>query len=56
VKIHEEALKKYGKDYEFPMYPNAGRGFFCYHCPAYRPEQAEDGWNKIWTFLARNLS
>jgi carboxymethylenebutenolidase len=55
VKIHEEALKKYGKEYEFHMYPNAGHGFFYYHRPAYRPEQATDGWNKIWAFLAKNL-
>jgi carboxymethylenebutenolidase len=56
VKIHEEALKQHGKSYEFHMYPNAGHGFFYYHRPAYRPEQAVDGWNKIWTFLTKNLS
>lgn len=56
VQIHEEALKKFGKTYEFHMYPNAGHGFFYYHRPAYRPEQAVDGWNKIWDFLGRNLS
>jgi len=56
VKIHEEVLKKYGKDYEFHMYPDAGHGFFYYNRPAYRSEQAVDGWNKIWAFLARNLA
>ena len=56
VKIHEEALKKHGKNYEFHMYPDAGHGFFYYHRPAYRAEQAVDGWNKIWAFLAKNLA
>jgi carboxymethylenebutenolidase len=56
VQIHEEVLKKHGKNYEFHMYPNAGHGFFYYNRPAYRPEQAVDGWNKIWAFLAKNLS
>lgn len=56
VKTHEEALKKHGKNYEFHMYPNAGHGFFYYTRPAYRPEQAMDGWNKIWAFLDRNLA
>ena len=56
VKIHEEALKKYGKDYEFHTYPDAGHGFFYYTRPAYRPEQAMDGWKRIWAFLDKNLS
>lgn len=56
VKLHEEALQKFGRRYEFHMYPNAGHGFFYTHRPAYRPEQATDGWNKIWAFLARHLA
>ncbi len=56
VRIHEAALKQHGKNYEFHMYPNAGHGFFYYHRPAYRPEQAEDGWKKIWAFLGKHLA
>lgn len=56
VKTHEEALTQHGKNFEFHMYPNAGHGFFYYHRPAYRVEQAVDGWNKIWDFLARHLN
>jgi carboxymethylenebutenolidase len=56
VKIHEAELKKHGKNYEFHMYPKAGHGFFYYHRPNYRPEQAVDGWNKIFTFLEKNLA
>jgi carboxymethylenebutenolidase len=56
VAIHESELKKHGKDYQFHMYPNAGHGFFYYHRPNYRPEQAVDGWNKVFTFLENNLA
>ena len=52
---HEEELKKFGKDYEFHRYPNAGHGFFYQHRPAYRQEQAVDGWNKVFAFLRKNL-
>ena len=55
VNLHEAELKKYGKNYEFHRYPGAGHGFFYYHSPAYRQQQAVDGWNKIWTFLEKYL-
>ena len=56
VAQHEEALKQHGKEYEFHMYEDAGHGFFYYHRPMYRQEQAVDGWEKIWSFLGRTLS
>jgi len=55
VALHEAELKKYGKNYEFHMYPNAGHGFFYYHVGAYRVEQAVDGWKKVFAFLEKNL-
>jgi carboxymethylenebutenolidase len=55
VALHEETLKQHGKTYEFHMYPDAGHGFFYYHRPNYRQEQAVDGWEKIWAFLERTL-
>jgi carboxymethylenebutenolidase len=55
VALHEEELKKHGKQHEFYMYPNAGHGFFYYNRPSYRQEQAVDGWNKIFAFLQKNL-
>jgi carboxymethylenebutenolidase len=55
VVIHESELEKYGKTYEFHLYPNAGHGFFYYHRPNYRQEQAVDGWHKIFTFLEKYL-
>lgn len=56
VDTHEKALQEHGKDFEFHRYPGAGHGFFYYHRPAYRPEAAVDGWEKIYDFLGRHLS
>ena len=56
VNRHEEELKKYGKKYEFHRYAGAGHGFFYYHRPSYRQEQAADGWNKVFAFLEKYLS
>ena len=55
VEQHEQELKKHGKTYEFHMYPKAGHGFFYYDRPAYRQEQAVDGWNKLFAFFERYL-
>jgi carboxymethylenebutenolidase len=55
VARHEEELKKHGKTYEFHMYPGAGHGFFYHDRPAYRPQQAVDGWQKVFAFLQRHL-
>ncbi len=56
VNVLEQELKKLGKTYEFYRYPNAGHGFFYYGRPAYRVEQAVDGWSKIFSFLGKYLS
>ena len=56
VNTHEEELKKQGKDYEFHRYDGAGHGFFYYHTPLYRQEQAMDGWGKVFRFFSDNLS
>ena len=55
VDIHEAELKKHGKQYEFHRYDGAGHGFFYYHTAAYRPQQAMDGWSKVFDFFAREL-
>jgi carboxymethylenebutenolidase len=55
VALHEEALQRFGKTYEFHMYPDAGHGFFYYHRPNYRQQQAVDGWQRIFAFLAKHL-
>jgi carboxymethylenebutenolidase len=56
VAIHEQELKKFGKTYEFHMYPGAGHGFFYHHRPAYRQEQAVDGWIKVFAFIDKSLA
>jgi len=56
VAQHERELEKYGKTFDFHMYPDAGHGFFYYHRPNYRQQQAVDGWQKIFTFLGKHLS
>jgi carboxymethylenebutenolidase len=56
VDQHEVELKKHGKTYEFHRYDDAGHGFFYYHVPAYRQEQAVDGWQKVFAFLEKHLS
>lgn len=55
VNLHEEELKKHGKDYEFHRYDDAGHGFFYYDRPMYRIEQAVDGWQKVFAFFAKHL-
>jgi carboxymethylenebutenolidase len=55
VDQHEEELKKHGKSYEFYRYDGAGHGFFYYDRPAYRQEQAVDGWKKVFAFLDKHL-
>ena len=55
VDQHEAELKRLGKTYEFYRYPNAGHGFFYYHRPSYRQEQAVDGWSKVFAFLEKYL-
>lgn len=55
VALHERELQKYNKAYEFTLYPGAGHGFFYFHRPNYRQEQAVDGWQKIFAFLDKYL-
>jgi carboxymethylenebutenolidase len=56
VDLHEAELRRHGKAYEFYRYDGAGHGFFYYQSPMYRPEQAMDGWGKVFDFFARHLS
>lgn len=55
VNQHETVLKELGKEYEFHRFDGAGHGFFYYHSPAYRQEQAKAGWNHVFTFLEKHL-
>jgi carboxymethylenebutenolidase len=55
VNTHEQELKKHGKQYEFHRYDGAGHGFFYYDRPAYRQQQAMDGWSKVFAFFDKHL-
>ena len=52
----EAVLKKLGKSYEFHRYDGCGHAFFNTMRISHRPEQALDGWNKVFAFLKENLS
>jgi len=52
----DKALTEAGKPHEFHSYPGAGHAFFAVDRPAYRPEAATDGWQKIWDFFGRHLA
>ena len=52
----EAVLKKLGKTYEFHRYDGAGHAFFNTLRDAYRPEQAIDGWRRVFDFFNRNLA
>ena len=52
----EEVLRRLGKTYEFHRYDGAGHAFFCSDRTVYRPEQAMDGWRKVFVFFAEHLS
>jgi carboxymethylenebutenolidase len=52
----EQALQEHGKAYEFHTYDGAGHGFFATDRPSYRPEAANEGWERIWEFYGRYLA
>ena len=52
----EAKLKACGKQYEFHRYDGAGHAFFAAERPAYRVEQANDGWQKVYAFYRKHLA
>jgi carboxymethylenebutenolidase len=51
-----KVLDELGKLHEFHTYDDAGHAFFAVNRVAYRPEAANDGWEKIWEFYGRYLA
>lgn len=51
----EQILTENGKAHEFHRYDGAAHAFFCVDRPAYRPEAAVDGWDRVATFFGRYL-
>jgi carboxymethylenebutenolidase len=52
----ESILRAQGATYEFHRYDDAGHAFFSTDRPSYRPEAANDGWERITGFYDRYLS
>lgn len=48
-------LTKLNKPHEFHSYEGAGHSFFSVDRPAYRPEAAVDGWQRIDEFFTTYL-
>ncbi|MCO5994721.1 dienelactone hydrolase family protein [Actinoallomurus rhizosphaericola] len=55
VKELEEALKQHGKTYDFHVYEGAGHAFFAVDRPSYRPQAANDGWQRVFSWFDRYL-
>jgi|SRR5436309_1847956 len=51
----EDALRKFGKTYEFHTYENAGHAFFAVDRPQYRVHAAVDGWKKVFARFEKHL-
>src|SRR6202167_2186334 len=52
----EAVLKRLGKKHKLPPYNGAGHAFFNTWRDAYRPEQALEGWKKVFAFFDRTLA
>ena len=55
TKKTEEALKRFGKTYEFHTYENAGHAFFSVDRPNFRQAAALDGWKKVLGWFGKYL-
>lgn len=51
----EAALKQHNKPYEFHRYDGAAHAFFSWSGINFRPMQARDGWERVWSFLEKHL-
>ncbi|HEV2348180.1 MAG TPA: dienelactone hydrolase family protein [Actinocrinis sp.] len=52
----EHLLTEHGKSFEFHTYDDAGHAFFAVERPAFRPQSAKDGWERIEAFFGKYLS
>ena len=55
VNAIEAELQKHGKEYEFHRYDGAGHAFFNWSGQSHRPQQANDGWEKVFEFYGKHL-
>ena len=52
----EAELKKYGKTYDFKIYPGAGHGFLCDERPSYHEPSANDALERTLGWFQKHLS
>ena len=52
----ERLLAQHDKTFEFHSYEGAGHAFFATNRTSYRPEAANEGWERIWDFFGRHLA
>ena len=50
-----EAMQKYGKSFEYKIYPGAAHAFFNDTGARYHPESSADAWTRTVAFLNKNL-
>jgi carboxymethylenebutenolidase len=55
VRKLERVLTEHNKTFEFHSYEGAGHAFFSTNRTSFRPEAANDGWERIWGFFAKYL-
>jgi carboxymethylenebutenolidase len=55
VRELEQVLTEYNKTFEFHSYEGARHAFFATNRASFRPEAANDGWQRIWRFFDRYL-
>jgi len=51
----KSTLARLKKTAEVVVYPGAPHGFFCNERDSYRPDAAQDAWQRLKTFLAKHL-
>jgi carboxymethylenebutenolidase len=57
IKELESTLRRTGKTFKTKIYPEAGHAFFNDERPdVYKPEAAQDAWNRTLTFLRTHLN
>src|SRR6195952_1762955 len=52
----EDILRTNGKDFEIDSYPHAAHAFFAVHRVSFRPDAANDGWERITAFFGNHLA
>jgi carboxymethylenebutenolidase len=53
----EAAMKKYGKSYEYKVFPGARHAFFSDDSSrSYHPEAAKEAWSRTLEFFKKHLS